>query len=62
MTRFGMGPAQFAEVASLMAAVVLEGRGVAAEVRKLRAPYTEMGYCFTGPEFDPLVQRLHELI
>jgi len=62
MTRFGMGPAQFAEVASLMAAVVLEGHGVAEEVRKLRAPFTEIGYCFTGPEFEPLVQRLHELI
>ena len=45
-----------------MAAVVLEGRGVAAEVRALRGPFTEMGYCFKGPEFDPLVQRLHELI
>ncbi len=62
MTRFGMGPAQFAEVASLMAAVVLEGRGVAAEVRALREPFTEMGYCFKGPEFEPLVSRLHELI
>ena len=62
MTRFGMGPAQFAEVASLMAAVVLEGRGVAHEVRTLRAPFTEMAYCFKGPEFDPLVRRLHELI
>jgi len=62
MTRFGMAPPQFAELASLMAAVILEGRGVADEVRKLRAPFTEMGYCFKGPEFEPLVQRLHELI
>ena len=62
MTRFGMGAAQFAEVASLMAAVILDGRGVAGEVRTLREPYTEMGYCFKGPDFDPLVKRLHELI
>ena len=62
MTRFGMGPAEFAQVAQLMAAVVLEGRGVAAEVRALREPFTEMGYCFKGPEFEPLLQRLHELI
>jgi aminomethyltransferase len=62
MTRFGMGPAHFAEVAALMAAVILEGRGVAAEVKALRRQFTEVGYCFTGPEFDPLVQRLHELI
>jgi aminomethyltransferase len=62
MTRFGMGPEQFADVARLMAAVVLEGRGVAAEVKALRQQFTRMGYCFKGAEFDPLVQRLHELI
>jgi glycine cleavage system T protein (aminomethyltransferase) len=62
MTRFGMGPREFAEVAQLMAAAVLEGRGVAAEVRALREPFTEVGYCFKGPEFDPLLQRLHDLI
>ena len=45
-----------------MAAVILEGRGVAAEVKALRGRFTEIGYCFKGPEFDPLVQRLHELI
>jgi aminomethyltransferase len=61
MTRFGMGPSQFAEVASLMAAVILDGRGVADQVRRLREPFTEIGYCFKGPEFDPLLQRLHEL-
>ena len=62
MTRFGMRPEQFAEVAQLMAAVILDGRGVAAEVTALRGQFTEIGYCFKGPEFDPLVQRLHELI
>ena len=62
MTRFGMGPDEFAQVAELMAAVVLEGRGVAAEARALRQRFTEIGYCFKGPEFDPLIQRLHELV
>ena len=62
MTRFGMGAEQFREIAGLMAAVVLEGRGVAAEVRRLREPFTRMGYCFEGPEFAPLLERLHELV
>jgi aminomethyltransferase len=62
MTRFGMGPEQFAEVAQLMAAVILEGRGVAAEVKALRQRFTDIRYCFKGPEFDPLLQRLHGLI
>jgi aminomethyltransferase len=62
MTRFGMGPEQFEQVAGLMAAVILRGRGVAAEVRSLRRQFTEIGYCFKGPEFDPLLQRLHGLV
>jgi aminomethyltransferase len=61
MTRFGMGPDEFALVAELMAAVIREERGVAAEVRALRQRFTEIGYCFKGPDFDPLLQRLHEL-
>ncbi len=62
MTRFGMGPEEFARVAELMAAVILEDRGVADEVKALRKGFTEIGYCFKGPEFDPLLQRLRTLI
>jgi aminomethyltransferase len=62
MTRFGMGPADFAEVAGLLAAVVVHGHAVADDVARLRGRFTEIGFCFTGPEFDPLVQRLHGLI
>ncbi len=62
MTRFGMGPADFAEVAALMAAVVRGGATVAADVSALRSRFTDLRYCFEGPDFDPLVQRLHALI
>jgi len=62
MTRFGMEPADFTEVAALMAAVVNDGAAVSADVGRLRSRFTELGYCFEGPDFDPLVQRLHELI
>ena len=61
MTRFGMGTQDFAEVAALLGAAV-GGADVAADVSRLRERFTEIGYCFTGPEFDPLVRRLHELI
>jgi aminomethyltransferase len=61
MTRFGMGPQDFAEVAALLGAAV-GGADVAADVSRLRERFTEIGYCFRGPEFDPLVRRLHELI
>ena len=62
MTRFGMGPEQFAQVARLMAAVILEGRDVAADVAALRGQFTEVGYCFGGGEIDQLMERLHRLV
>ncbi len=62
MTRFGMGPADFAEIAVLMAAVINDRAAVADDVKALRTRFTELGYCFRGAEFDPLVQRLHTLI
>jgi len=62
MTRFGMGPADFVAVAELMAAVVNDGARVSDAVKELRGRFTELGYCFTGPEFAPLVERLHGLI
>jgi hypothetical protein len=45
-----------------MAAVINDGAEVTADVKALRARFTDLLYCFRGPEFDPLVQRLHELI
>jgi aminomethyltransferase len=62
MTRFGMEPADFADVAALFAAVVNDGATVSTGVAALRSRFTELRYCFEGPDFDPLVQRLHELI
>ena len=62
MTRFGMGPDDFREVAGLMAAVILRGRSVGDEVAALRARFTDLGYTFAGPEFAPLAEKLHGLI
>jgi len=62
MTRFGMRPADFAEVAGLLAASIAGRDGTADAVKQLRSGFTDLGFCFKGPEFEPLVQRLHELI
>jgi aminomethyltransferase len=62
MTRFGMKSDDFAELARLMAAVVNDGANVAVEARRLRSGFRDLGYCFTGSGFDPLMQHLHELI
>ncbi len=62
MTRFGMKADDFAKVADLMAAVILEGRSVIDEVAEFRAQFTKLGYTFSGPEFDPLMERLRDLV
>jgi len=62
MTRFGMGPEAFAELAGLMAEAILKGRTVRAEVMALRERFTEMHYCFKGPEVDELVERLQRAL
>ena len=62
MTRFGMGPEDFREVAELMADVILRGRAVGDQVAALRGRFTEIGYWFRGDEFAPLAEKLHSLI
>jgi len=60
MTRFGMGPEDFAELAGLMAEVINKGRNVRQEVAALRQRFTEMHYCFSGPEVEEMVQRIQK--
>jgi aminomethyltransferase len=62
MTRFGMGPPEFARVAELMAAVINDGAGVADDVKKLRSSFIDLGYCFEGAEFVSLLDRLQALL
>jgi aminomethyltransferase len=62
MTRFGMREADFGTLADLMAAVILEGADVKKRVRELRAGFTELGYCFTGSDFERLAHLLRRLL
>jgi aminomethyltransferase len=62
MTRFGMQAADFAELAQLMAAVILKDKNVKQDVIDFRKRFLEMQYCFCGDEFDELEQKLHQLI
>ncbi|MCP4693306.1 MAG: glycine cleavage system aminomethyltransferase GcvT [Desulfobacterales bacterium] len=61
MTRFGMGPADFEELAELMHDVIVNGRDVKEEVKRFRERFLEMRYCFSGGELDDLVGRLREM-
>jgi len=62
MTRFGMNAADFEHVADLIADVVLRGRCVADETRRLRQRFLDLRYCFSESQFEAAVQRLHSLI
>jgi len=62
MTRFGMQTADFAELAQLMADVILKDKNVKKEVMDFRKRFREMKYSFAGDEFDALEQKLHQLI
>jgi aminomethyltransferase len=62
MTRFGMGPTDFKALAQLMADVILKDMDVKAEIKALRKKFDEIQYCFSGSEFDELINKLHHLI
>jgi aminomethyltransferase len=59
MTRFGMAEDDFAELAALVAAVVLRDADVTAAVHDLRARFRELRFCF-GP--DELGGGLDQLV
>ncbi len=62
MTRFGMQAADFADLAQMMADVILKDKNVKKDVMDFRKRFLEMKYCFSGDGFDDLEQKLHRLI
>ena len=62
MTRFGMLPDHFEELAGLMHAVIMEDRNVQKEVADFRKQFVEMQYCFSAAEFENEIQKLHQLL
>lgn len=57
MTRFGFGPAEFDELASLMADCILRGKDISEDVVRLRSRFTKMHYCFNDAEFNAALDR-----
>jgi aminomethyltransferase len=62
MTRFGMEPDDFRELASLMRDVIVADADVAERVRELRKRFREMRYCFGTEDFPDLTRRLSGLV
>ena len=62
MTRFGMAEDDFKQLAQYIADVVFNNSNVKQEVSSLRSRFLDMQYCFSGGEFEDLVQTLHKLV
>ena len=62
MTRFGMGKDDFRQLAELIAHVILRGRGVREEVRRLRARFVDLKYCLPRAQAEQLVRKLCETL
>jgi aminomethyltransferase len=60
MTRFGMGPTDFAEVAGLMADVVLRSLSVKDQVKGLRSRFLNMRYCFPQEDHAAVLAQLRD--
>jgi len=54
MTRFGMGPGDFQELATLMADIILHNATIGEEIAKFRGRFLEMKYCFSENDFNDL--------
>ncbi len=62
MTRFGMEPAAFRELAVLISDAVVRNATVVDEVRNLRERFCELHYCFKGGEFADVLHRMHDFL
>jgi aminomethyltransferase len=62
MTRFGMEPADFRELAMLISDAIVKNARVIDPVRSLRARFCELRYCFKGEEVAEVLHRMHALL
>jgi aminomethyltransferase len=62
MTRFGMEAVHFQDLAQLIADVIMEGRSVREAVSSFRRDFLEMKYCFSGDDYDDILQKLYQII
>jgi aminomethyltransferase len=62
MTRFGMGPGDFGELAELIRDVITGQITVKPRVAEFRKRFSEMRYCFSGDEFSDRLEILHKFV
>ena len=49
-------------LAQLMKDVIVDDLDVRAKVKDFRSRFLDMRYCFSGDEFDPMVEKLSNLV
>ena len=62
MTRFGMGPQGFQQLAQLMRDVIMDAKDVKEAVSRFRQQYLEMTYCFKADAFEDQMKEMMKLI
>ncbi len=62
MTRFGMQPEDFQNIAQLMADVILRNKNVKKKITQLREQYLDMQYCFKTKAINDLIEQLHKML
>jgi aminomethyltransferase len=61
MTRFGMGPEDFGELAELVRDVIVDDATVKPRVAEFRRRFSDMRYCFSEQEVNEKAGILHTL-
>jgi aminomethyltransferase len=62
MTRFGMEAEDFKKLAQMICDVIIKNKKIKNEVSDFRKKFRKMRFCFHGPEYESLLQKLHALI
>lgn len=62
MTRFGMEEEDFKTIAQFIREVVREGKAIKEEVKLFRKKFVTPKFCFSGKEFEAVIEKLHNLI
>ena len=62
MTRFGMGAEDFKVLAGFIHDVIAGGKKPKKEVADFRKRFLTMKYCFSGKEFEDIMERMHRMV
>ncbi len=62
MTRFGMAPSHFQELAQLIFDAIVKDRPVKEKVAEFRKNFLDMKYCFSGSQYEDAINKLHKLV